>query len=211
MKTKRAIITVAVITLLLVVALVSLEAYYVTAALVIGALIMWHREFWSWLRRRRMPPMDERVRDNTGRAIRNGFIFFAVACALLMLPFSVATDATARVLGALFLAVGAVYMLSYLFYDRVQPKLDGRALKLFKVFLLVAGVSLAVAIVSIFLHNAVYGLCIHFFGADFWERTGMGDEPFFFIIAVIVCPLTFAVGIIGSLVIFCRGLLRRSP
>jgi hypothetical protein len=34
-------------------------------------------------------------------------------------------------------------------------------------FLLVAGVSLVVFIVSVLLHNAVYGLFIHFLGPDF--------------------------------------------
>ncbi len=75
-----------------------------------------------------------------------------------------------------------------------------------KTFLLVAGIALAAFIISFFLHNAIYGLFIHFFGADFWDRIGLGDEPVFFVIAVIICPLAFAVGIIGSLVIFVKGL-----
>jgi len=69
--------------------------------------------------------------------------------------------------------------------------------------MLVTGISLAAAIISIFLHNAIYALIVHFWGADF-------EEPVFFIIAVFICPLGLAVGIIGGLVIFLRGLFRRS-
>ena len=51
----------------------------------------------------------ERVQENTNKAIRNGFVFFAAACALLMLPFSVSlisTPSTVQVLGGLFISVG---------------------------------------------------------------------------------------------------------
>ena len=67
---------------------------------------------------------------------------------------------------------------------------------LLRVFLLTAGASLVGFPVFSFLHNAVYGALIHFFGEGFWKG---GDEPFFFIIAVIICPLGFIVGIIGSI------------
>jgi len=63
-----------------------------------------------------------------------------------------------------------------------------------KVFLIVAGISLAVFILSAFLHNAISGLF------DI-------EEPVFFFIAVFIAPLAFAVGLVGSLVIFIRGLL----
>jgi len=160
-----------------------------------------------------MPPIDERVRESTGKAIRNGFIFFAVASALLMLPFSIGlnkTPDTVHVLGGLFVSAGAVYFLSYLFYDRAEPKLTERGLRMLKTFLLVSGISLAAFIISVFLHNAIYGLFIHFFGADFWDRIGMTDEPVFFIIAVIICPVAFAAGIIGSLVVFLKGLFSKT-
>ena len=82
-------------------------------------------------------------------------------------------------------------------------------MKMLRRFLLVAGIALGAFIISVILHNAIYGLFIHFFGADFWDRTGVGDEPVFFFIAVILCPLAFAVGITGSLVIFVRGLFHQ--
>lgn len=199
MKTKRVFWAVSVTALIVVILLISLKAYYVTVALVAGSLIMGHRELWSLMRRRQLPPVDERVRENTGKSIRNGFVFFAIATAFLMLPFTVfliETPDTVHVLGGLFVAAGTVYMLSYLFYDRAEPKLSERSRKMLKTFLLVAGISLGAFIISVFLHNVLSGL--------------LGtEEPVFFIIGVIIAPLAFAVGIIGSLVIFFKGLFSR--
>ena len=79
-----------------------------------------------------------------------------------------------------------------------------------KTFLLVAGISLGAFIISVFLHNAIYGLFIHWFGVDFWNRTGIADEPVFFSIALLSI-VAFTVGIIGSLVIFLKGLFSGSP
>ena len=196
MKTKRVFLAVSITALILTIILISLKAYYVAIALVAGALLMGHREIWSLIRTRKFPPIDERVRENTSKSVRNGFIFFAIATAFLMLPFSVRlieTPNTVHVLGGLFLSAGMVYLLSYLFYDRAGPRLDARRLKMLKTFQLVAGISLGVFIISVVLHNVLSGL----FGVE---------EPVFFIIAVFISPLAFAVGLIGSLVIFVKGL-----
>jgi len=193
--------------------LITLETYYVAVALVVGALVMGHREVWSLIRRRKMPVIDERVRENVSKSVRNGFIFLAAALAFLMLPFSVfltETPDTVHLLGGLFLSGGIVYLLSYLFYDRVETGLGERGLKLLRRFLLVTGISLAAFIISVFLHNAIYGIFIHYFGEDFWSRTGLEDEPVFFFIALL-SVVSFAVGLIGSLVIFIKGLFTRTP
>ncbi|MFQ6122726.1 MAG: hypothetical protein ACE5LA_06705 [Dehalococcoidales bacterium] len=212
MKTKRLFLAISITALILAIVLISLKAYYVAVALVLGALLIGHRELWSLLRRKKLPPIDERVRENTSKSIRNGFIFFVLALAFLMLPFTVRlteTPDTIHVVGGLFLSGGTVYLLSYLFYDRVEPRLGERKLRLLKTFLLVAGISLGAFIISVFLHNAIYGLFIHYFGADFWDRIGLGDEPVFFFIALFSVA-AFAVGIIGSLVIFIKGLFSKA-
>ena len=198
MKTKRLLLAVAITALILTVILISLRAYYVAVALIVGILIIGHRELWSLIRRRKLPAIDERVRENTSKSIRNGFIFFAVASALLMLPFStilISGPDIVHILGGLLLSGGAVYLLSYLFYDQIEPKLAERGLKMLKTFLLVAGISLAAFIISVFLHNAISGL----FGVE---------EPVFFFIALLSI-VAFAVGIIGSLVIFTKGLFSK--
>ena len=69
---------------------------------------------------------------------------------------------------------------------------------LLKKFLLTTGASVIGIPVFIILHNLIYGAFIHFFGEGFWNG---GDEPFFFIMAVIVCPLGFIVGFVGSIVL----------
>jgi hypothetical protein len=73
-----------------------------------------------------------------------------------------------------------------------------------KKFLLLTGASATGFFVSILLHNLIYGLFAYFFGADFWQRIGLGDEPFFFIVAIFVCPLGFLVGVVGTLVLLLK-------
>ncbi|MCK4273533.1 MAG: hypothetical protein KAW90_01480 [Dehalococcoidales bacterium] len=192
--------TILIVALVVTIFLIAVEAYYVAVALVVGTLIMSHRELWSLIRKRKLPPVDERVKENTAKAVRNGFIFFAAATAILMLPFTVILTEgpdTVQVLAALFLSAGLVYLLSYLFYDRAEPKMTEKRLKLLKKFFWVVGMSVGAFIISVFLHNALSGL----FGVE---------EPVFFIIAVILAPLALVVGLIGSLVLFIIGLVGNS-
>ena len=87
-----------------------------------------------------------------------------------------------------------------LIFLTVREKIKGALKK----FLILTGASAAGSLVSVFLHNIIYGLFIVLFGADFWERTGLGDEPFFFILVLIVCPIAFLVGVIASIVLFIK-------
>jgi hypothetical protein len=199
MKTKRALLAIAITALILTIVLISLEAYYVAIALIVGTLIIGHREFWSLIRTKRLPPIDERVRENVSKSIRNGFIFLVIALAFLMLPFSVGiieTPNTVHVLAGLFLSGGTVYLLSYLFYDRAEPRLSERGSRMLRIFLLVAGISLAAFIISVFLHNAISGL---------FEI----EEPVFFFVSLL-SVVAFAVGLIGSLVMFIKGLFSKT-
>jgi hypothetical protein len=197
---KKLLLTVLIISLIATVFLIAMEQYYVAVALFLGIIIMSHREIWSLLTTRRMPPLDERVKENTGKAIRNGFIYFAVVIAVLMMPFGeVVTDRfdTSHILGGLFLSSGLVYMLSYLFYDRAGPAIPEKHLKLLKTFLILAALAVPVFIVGAFMHNALSALF------DI-------EEPVFFVIAVIIAPLIFVVGLLSSLVLFIMGLASRS-
>jgi len=200
MRTKKIFLGFLITALILTVVLVSIKAYYVAIALVAGTLLIGHREFWSLVARRKLPPFDERVRENINKSVRNGFIFFALALAFLMLPFSttlVTRPDTVHILGGLLVSGGVAYLLSYIFYDRSEPNLSKRRLKMLKIFLMVAGISLAVFIISVFLHNALSAL----FGVE---------EPVFFFIAVFIAPSALAVGLIGSLVLFVQGLLSKA-
>ncbi len=71
-------------------------------------------------------------------------------------------------------------------------------------FLMLAGASAAGIVISILLHNLLYGLGIVWFGADFWDRIGLEDEIVFFLMATLVCPIGFLVGAVGSVIVAIR-------
>jgi len=103
-------------------------------------------------------------------------------------------------MGFLFIIIsGVVFFLLgvALIFLTVKEKVRGIRGK----FLILTGASSAGILVSVLLHNAIYGLFVHFFGTDFWHRIGLGDEPVFFIIAVFLCPVAFLVGAVGSIVL----------
>lgn len=90
----------------------------------------------------------------------------------------------------------SIVLVVFTFKKQVKGKL--------KTFLLLTGISPLVMIVSIILHNLVFALFIIFFGENFWERIGIGDEPLFFLLAVVVCPIAFLVGLVGSIVLLIK-------
>ena len=91
--------------------------------------------------------------------------------------------------GAAFFLLGVA-----LIFFTVKEKVGGMSKK----FLILTGASAIGLPVFALLHNAIYGLFIYFFGADFWNG---GDEPVFFIMAILVCPIGFLVGVMGSIVL----------
>ncbi|MEW6141829.1 MAG: hypothetical protein AB1597_01545 [Chloroflexota bacterium] len=78
-----------------------------------------------------------------------------------------------------------------------------------RLFLLLTGSAGIALVASLVLHNLVFAALIYLFGEDFWIETGTSDEPFFFILAVIVCPLAFIVGAVGSITIWAKSKLKR--
>jgi len=72
-----------------------------------------------------------------------------------------------------------------------------------KAFFILTGSSAAGIVIGSVLHNLVYALFIELFGKGFWA--GMGDEPVFFIIALVVCPIALLAGIIGCIVLIARN------
>ena len=68
-------------------------------------------------------------------------------------------------------------------------------------FILTGSAALGITVLGV-MHNLVFALLIKLFGEDFGAR--MGDEPVFFILATIVCPLALLVGIIGSIVLIAK-------
>jgi hypothetical protein len=120
---------------------------------------------------------------------------FVVAVSVMAIP-----PVRELIEGFLFMVIaGAVFIVlsAVLLWLTVREKVRGRL----RAFLLLTGASALGIPVSVLLHNAVYGLFIYWFGADFWKG---GDEPFFFIMGVIVCPLGFLVGVVCSIIMAVR-------
>jgi hypothetical protein len=122
--------------------------------------------------------------------------FVAVACVFLI---PAAREAIANVFmaisGAALFFLGAALIL--LAVKRQPPATPRR-------FLILSGASAAGIPASVLLHNAIYGLLIHWFGHDFWDRIGLADEPVFFFLAILICPASFLVGAIGTVLLATR-------
>lgn len=102
----------------------------------------------------------------------------------------------------LFLLIASSVLLLSLGITLLVLTKKGKTEGLFRKFQFLTGASALGIPASIILHNAIYGLLIHFFD---WSG---GDEPFFFFLAVIVCPLGFLVGAIGSIVLVVKSRLK---
>jgi Ni/Fe-hydrogenase subunit HybB-like protein len=71
-----------------------------------------------------------------------------------------------------------------------------------KLFFVLAGAAAAAMPICAVMHNVVYGLFAWWFGDGFWGSAG--DEPVFFLLAIVVCPALFVFGAVGSMVILAR-------
>ncbi len=199
MRTRRILTGVFITALIVAVALIAVKSYYIGIAIIAGMLLIGYREIWSLITTRKLPPIDERFRENTDKSVRNGFIFLILALGYLMMPFAarVITDAESSIIfGSLLVSGGLVYCLSYLYYDRVKPKLSAKRLRVLKSFIITIAVSIAVFILGALFHNLIFA----FFDVE---------EPVFFVLAGVLAPLGVVVGIIGCLVIFLQGLFTR--
>lgn len=121
--------------------------------------------------------------------------FFGAIAVITAPPLQRAMRYSFIVLGAALLFGGlALAITSY------RDKSAGRARK----FLLLMGVSSAGIVVFSILHNLVYALFVVLFGENFWGASG--DEPAFFILSIIACPLGFIAGLIGIVTVhFKKG------
>jgi hypothetical protein len=80
-----------------------------------------------------------------------------------------------------------------------------KATRIEKIFFIVTGASAAGVPIFAVLHDVVYGLFIIWFGEGFWDNHTGGDEPVFFILAVLVCPALFLIGTVGSIVLIVKS------
>jgi hypothetical protein len=196
MKIRIALIAYAVISILGLMVLLARENVYIVMALIIGILLLGHRELWSLVRYRRMPVIDERVQNNLTSAMRLTGIFFFIASIVMMLllRFNVFRD-TSRglIISGQLVIVGLVYLIGYHYYDRVRPNLGERALLFLKICLITAGLSLSTTALAIMLHNLV-SACFGY------------EDAFFFILGLLVAPGVLVLSLLGCLAVFLKGL-----
>jgi len=176
--------------------MLSRENLYVVIALVVGILLLGHRELWSLVRHGRMPVIDERVQNNLTGAMRiTGIFFFILSIVLILLfMFNVFKNTPKElIISGQLVIVGFVYVVSYYYYDRVQPYLGGRALRWLKICLITAGLCLSTIALAIVLHNLV-SVLLGF------------EDAVFFILALLVAPAMLALSLLGCLAIYIKGL-----
>jgi len=73
-----------------------------------------------------------------------------------------------------------------------------------KKFLILTGISAGGFFVSVFLHNIFYGLSIITNQISILSFVMEMLDIAFFIIAIFICPLAFAIGLIGTIIIFIK-------
>jgi predicted transporter len=157
-KIKWILISYAAISILVLMMLLSKENVYVVIALVLGFLLLGHRELWSLVRYRRLPVIDKRVKNNLTSAIRLTGVFFFIASivVILMMRFNVFPDTpTSLIISEQLVLVGIVYVVGYHYYDRVRPNLGERATRWLKIYLITAGLSLSTIALAIVPHNLI--------------------------------------------------------
>lgn len=201
MKNKKTFWVFSITALVIAITFLALRFYSIAAVIIIGALLTGHREIWSLIRYRKMPPHDERVHDNINKSIRNSFLAFIII-SLVTLLFYVAEE-FARLdleyyLVALILLIGLVYVISYLFYDKIEANLGKRDIKALRIFAVFEVASLVFFILTIFFPSMI-GLF-----------PGITDDVIILRIVTFIPIGVFSLGIIGSSVIFVKGLFVRA-
>jgi hypothetical protein len=176
---------------------IALKFYTLAAVIVIGAIIAGHREIWSLIRYRKMPPNDERVKENINKSIRNSFLAFVIISLITLLFYVVEEFAQIDLeyfLVVLILLVELVYVISYLFYDRLEDNLGSRDIKALKILAIFEAASLVVFILNAMFVKIIFPV--------------ITDEIFtLHRLMLYISPVVFSLGIIGSSVIFIKGLL----
>ncbi|MFA5605098.1 MAG: hypothetical protein WC877_07060 [Dehalococcoidales bacterium] len=201
MKNKKTFWVFSVTALLITIIFIALKFYSIAAVIIIGAIIAGHREIWSLIRYRKMPPHDERVNDNINKSIRNGFLAFIII-SLITLLFYV-TEEFARIdleyyLVALILLVELVYVISYLFYDKIEANLGKRDIKALKILAVFEVASLVFFILTIFFPSWVFLF------------SGITDDVLMLRFLDLFPIGVFVLAIIGSSAIFVKGLFVRA-
>ncbi|MCD4760002.1 hypothetical protein K8R33_03880 [archaeon] len=137
--------------------------------------------------------------DKIKKIFFSQIIVFVLMLSFFFIPFSDTLRST------LFPVFGGLALIFFLLGGTLlllvgKSRLKGKL----RLFLILVGASSVCVSIGIILHNFFYGLFIYLFGSGFWESVGLLDEPFYFFISLVICPIVFLVGVVGSLVEFFK-------
>jgi hypothetical protein len=114
-----------------------------------------------------------------------------------------------------FIGGGSVFLIPLIIFSLVggilifltkRSKIKGRI----QCFLMLTGISSASFFVGVFLHNLFYALATITSHLAFLSFLLRAFEVGFFLLAVIVCPIAFCIGMIGSIVLLIKNREKKS-
>ena len=126
---------------------------------------------------------------NRLNAIKNDFVLIVLLIVLVVSVTCAVMQGTSSLAG-----IGFIYLSVAVLSAIITRRWDS-----LKRYLVLTGGSVVVFFLCLLLYNVIHRILIQWFGADFWDKTLTGDEFFFFSIAVFICPVTFIIGVAGSI------------
>jgi heme/copper-type cytochrome/quinol oxidase subunit 4 len=188
-------------TLIVITVLFFTKIYYAAVALVFSWLIISHREIWSLIRHRKLPPIDERISENISKSLRNSFIFFILLIIFTILiystlPSTLLKPALESYLAVLLACIGIIYALSYLYFDRIEANLSNMSEKVLRYCMIIGIASLLIVFTNVFYPSAIYP------NSETWL--------IFHQLTLIGSAIIFAFSLIISLIIILKALFSRS-
>lgn len=165
MKEKLLFYSVFILSILFTVPLFLLKMYFFAIPLLLGWLILYQKEIWSLIRHGKLPPIDERIKDNVNRAMRNSFALFLVLSLISVVMYTIdsSPDKSSNIQYSEFYILPPLiymlvfYILFYFYYDRIENQLPGIENVIFKAFALITGISVIMFIVNTVLISTISG------------------------------------------------------
>ncbi len=194
MKSKLVMLAMAISAILISLAFIILKSFFIAAAVLAVLLIMARREIWSLVKTGKWPVIDERVSGNANKAVLNSFTAFLVVSAILV--FLVIHDDRVRLspidlVGSLLAVTGFTYAASYIYYDCLEFRLRGREARALKALIITTLIAALVFIIDAFFINDLIGFNLHV--VLLWGSLAV-----------------FAIGALGALVLWVRGLFSKA-
>ena len=148
------------------------------------------------------------MRDVHRKAIISVFWTLVVVSALIVTFMLITMLADIESFSFLFIVVPAI-LLSASGIALIILAARNIRQRLLRSFFLLTGSSATAITLSAILHNLVYALIVYLADKGLFTLPDNFDEPFFFMIAIIVAPLGLVVGIIGTaILIYGKKMMR---